>query len=57
MVAAGYITSFLLPIVGVVIGVMLMGRDNRHGRWVLGLSVLFMLVFLAIGNFDESEQN
>jgi hypothetical protein len=41
-----------------VIGVMLMGRDNRHGRWVLAISVLFMLAFVLIGNVgDVDNQN
>jgi hypothetical protein len=53
MVAAGYLTAFLLPIVGVVIGVVLMGRDNRHGRWILAISVLFMLTFIVIGNLSD----
>jgi hypothetical protein len=57
LVAAGYITSFLFPIVGVVIGVMLMGRDSRHGRWVLVLSVAFMAVFLVIGNVGQFDEN
>ena len=41
MDAAGYITAFLFPIVRVVIGVMLIGRQNQHGRWIIALSVLF----------------
>jgi hypothetical protein len=53
MVAAGYILSFLFPIVGVVIGVMLISRDNRHGRWVLGLSLLFILAFIVIGTVSD----
>jgi hypothetical protein len=55
MVAAGYILAFLFPIAGVVIGAMLMGRRNRHGPWVLGLSVLFALAFLVIGNVGQFE--
>ena len=53
MVAAGYITSFLFPVVGVVIGVILIGRDNRHGRWIIGLSLLFMVAFVLIGSLDN----
>lgn len=55
MVAAGYILAFLFPIAGVVIGAMLTGRHNRHGPWVLGLSVLFALAFLLIGNVGQFE--
>jgi Protein of unknown function (DUF2510) len=58
MVAAGYITAFLFPLIGVVIGVMLMGRDNRHGRWILAISALLMLGFLLLGNLgDLDDQN
>jgi Protein of unknown function (DUF2510) len=56
MVAAGYITSFMLPMVGVVIGIILMNRDNRHGRWIIGLSVLFFIVFIVISNTADLEQ-
>lgn len=56
MVAAGYITSFMLPIVGVVIGVILMNRENRHGRWILALSLLFFVIFLVIGNTVDVER-
>jgi hypothetical protein len=58
MVAAGYLTAFLLPFVGAVIGVILMNRDNRHGRWILALSVLFfavpLIVALVGGEFDQA---
>ena len=57
MVAAGYILAFLFPIVGVVIGVMLMGRDNRHGRWILGLSLLFMRRLPADRQPRQLEEN
>ena len=49
MVAAGYIFAFLFPIVGVVIGAMLIRRRSRHGRWVLALSLLLMLGFYLVG--------
>ena len=54
MVAAGYILSFLFPIVGVVIGIIVMNRGNKHGRWILGLSLLFMAAFVVVGNVDTS---
>ncbi|MDX6582797.1 MAG: hypothetical protein QOI10_1981 [Solirubrobacterales bacterium] len=53
MVAAGYILAFLFPIAGAVIGVILMGRHNSHGRWVLALSVLFFIAFVAIGETNH----
>jgi len=57
MVMAGYLTSFLLPIAGVVIGVILVSRENRHGRWIIGLSILFLVVFFVIGNTVEVDEN
>ncbi len=57
MVAAGYLTSFLFPIVGVVIGVILMNRDNKNGRWILGLSLLFIAVFIVIGSLEDPSSN
>ena len=57
MVAAGYILAFLFPIVGVVIGVIVMNRGNGHGRWILALSLLFIAVFLLIGSLDSPNTN
>ena len=57
MVAAGYILSFLFPIVGVVIGVIVMNRGNGHGRWILGLSLLFIAVFILIGSLEDPNTN
>jgi hypothetical protein len=54
MVAAGYITSFLFPIIGVVIGLIVMNRGNKNGRWIFALSLLFIAVFLVIGNIDTN---
>ncbi|MFI5122862.1 MAG: hypothetical protein ACHQJ5_08185, partial [Vicinamibacteria bacterium] len=57
MVVAGYVLAFLFPLAGVVIGVMLMGRGNRNGRWVLILSLLFIAAFLAIGDVGQFNNN
>jgi uncharacterized membrane protein YhdT len=43
--------------VWLVIGVILMGRDNRHGRWILGLSMLFIAVFILVGYLDDPTRN
>jgi hypothetical protein len=53
LVAAGYIFAFLIPVVGVVIGVIVMGRKNSHGRWILILSLLFMAAFVAFGELAD----
>jgi Protein of unknown function (DUF2510) len=53
MVAAGYILGFLFPIVGIVIGVIVMNRGNKHGRWILGMSLFFIAVFLVVGSLGD----
>jgi len=47
LVIAGYVLSFMVPIAGLVIGAMLIGRGNQHGRWILALSILFIVLVLA----------
>ena len=48
LVIAGYILAVMIPIGGLVIGAMLLGRHNQHGRWVLAISILFIaLAFVA----------
>lgn len=54
MVVAGYILAFLFPIAGAVIGAMLMGRGNRHGPWVLGLSVVLLVVPFLVVELGDS---
>ncbi len=54
MVVAGYILAFLFPIAGVVIGAMLMGRGNRHGPWILGLSVVLLVVPFLVVELGDS---
>jgi len=49
LVAAGYIFSLLIPIVGVVLGAILLGRKDRNGPWILGLSIFFIAAFVLIG--------
>jgi hypothetical protein len=48
LVVAGYIGGVLIPIVGIVIGAILIQRDNRHGPWVLGLSLLMIAIPVAV---------
>lgn len=43
LVPWGYVTGFLLPIVGVVIGIILMNKGDRRGGGVLGWSLLVMV--------------
>src|SRR5829696_3230683 len=48
LVIAGYIGGVLIPIVGIVIGAILIQRANRHGPWVLGLSLLMIAIPVAV---------
>jgi hypothetical protein len=57
LVAAGYILSFLIPIAGIVIGAMLIQRKNTHGKWILGLSLLFIAAFILVGELADPNSN
>lgn len=46
LVVAGYVLSFMLPIAGIVVGALLIGRGSQHGRWVLALSIIFIALFI-----------
>jgi len=50
LVITGYVLAFLFPIGGLVVGALLLGRGNDHGRWVLLLSVLFFAIFVVLGD-------
>lgn len=47
VVVAGYIFAVLMPIVGFIIGLTQINR-NRHGIWVVLLSIVVFVVYLAI---------
>lgn len=57
MVIAGYVLAVMLPVVGVVLGLMLINRQSRHGRYVLGLSVLCFVGFFILGQSIEAPEN
>ena len=54
LVAAGYVFSLLIPIVGLIIGGVLLGRKDKHGPWVFGLSVFFIAAFVVLGIVGDS---
>lgn len=54
LVAAGYIFSLLIPIVGIVIGAILIQRQDKHGRWILALSAFFIALFIVIGSVTDT---
>lgn len=48
VVVAGYICAVVLPLVGAIIGATQLNR-NRHGAWILGLSIAMALLSIIIG--------
>jgi Protein of unknown function (DUF2510) len=54
LVAAGYIFALLIPIIGLVIGSILLGRKDRHGPWILGLALFFIALFVALSYLGDS---
>ena len=57
MVVISYITAVILPIIGLVLGIVAVTRPDprvtRHGAWIIGVSALMFVVYvfllLAIG--------
>lgn len=47
-VTSGYWAAVLLPVLGVVLAVMLGARKSHHAPWVLVLSLLSQVVWLAV---------
>lgn len=48
IVVAGYICAVVLPLVGAIIGATQLNR-NRHGAWILGLSIAMALLSIIVG--------
>lgn len=50
--ALGYILAVIIPIIGFIIGIVyLAGSDpnkKKHGGWVMGLSVLAGVIYIAL---------
>jgi len=45
---AGWITAVLIPLpVGMVIGAILASRDDKRGRWILGVSVGVTVIWIV----------
>jgi VIT1/CCC1 family predicted Fe2+/Mn2+ transporter len=44
METAGWICAFLLPIIGVILGIILAARGNGKGAWILVVSIVVMVV-------------
>lgn len=52
IIIAGYIFAVLMPIVGFILGLTQVNR-NRHGIWVVVVSVVAFVVWLAV--FDSQQ--
>ncbi len=54
---AGWITAVLFWPAGIVIGAILASREDKRGRWILGVSVamilLYVLLFAVLQNAAE----
>lgn len=62
LVTMGYITAIVMPVVGVVIGIVLAAKEtSKHGARIVGLSVAVMLAggalaIVLISNHDSAVQ-
>jgi hypothetical protein len=52
LVVLGYITAFALPLLGLVLGVVVATRParstSRHGRWIIGISIIASVVWALV---------
>ncbi len=60
LVIVGWITAVVVPLpVGMVIGAILASRDDKRGRWILGVAVavtvLWILVAVLLLNTAEHQ--
>ena len=50
----GYLTAVILPVVGLICGIVLMVRHDRHGHFVVGLSLLFALTYFSVVSIGQT---
>jgi hypothetical protein len=52
LVVLGYITAFALPLLGLVLGIIVVTRPAqttaRHGRWIIGISLIASVVWALV---------
>lgn len=52
LVVLGYITAFALPLLGLVLGFVIATRPargtSRHGRWIIGLSIVASVIWVLV---------
>ena len=44
LVVAGWVCAILLPLIGLIIGLVIASRNDERGKWVIGVSVLMMVI-------------
>ena len=54
LVGWGYLTAVFLPVIGLICGIVLMVRQDRHGDLVVGLSVLFALTYFFVVSIGQT---
>jgi hypothetical protein len=51
LLAAGYVFAVLIPLVGFILGIVVATRPDKrtskHGVWIIVLSVVVFVIFLA----------
>jgi len=52
LVVLGYITAFALPLLGLFLGIVIATRPapatSRHGRWIIGLSIVASVIWVLV---------
>ena len=58
LVAAGYIFAVLMPLVGFILGLVVVTRPSRatskHGLWIIVVSIVAFFVFLGVISAQEA---
>ena len=50
----GYLAAIILPAIGLICGIVLMVRHDRHGDWIVGLSLLFALTYFFVVSIGQT---
>ncbi len=52
LVVLGYITAFALPLLGLLLGIVVITRPDkaraRHGRWIIGISIVASVIWALV---------
>jgi uncharacterized membrane protein len=51
LVVLGYITAFALPLLGLLLGIVVVTRPDRrarHGRWIIGISIVASVIWALV---------